>query len=251
MDEDTAGLPLSEDTVADAPETPLPEAPETDGDLAPETFDDDAPETETSLFDEAELEEQASKDPVLRTWLAKKLKWERDKADDSNRRKRESEVEKARQDAEEAAISQQYTQAFERAKQAFGGETANRFTAILKHVAEKGMPENWDPKQYFDSMTNWLFDSTRTTVALDAADKRAKMLATQYPEWQASPETVGEWTRALQSRDPQKMDAAFMQAATEAAESKLKALATKDAAAKTADEQARKAKADELSKVER
>ncbi|MCR4339629.1 MAG: hypothetical protein NUW01_07055 [Gemmatimonadaceae bacterium] len=253
MDEmDTAGLPLAEDTAPDLPQEPLPDAPETGEETGSETTAETAPETEdaTSQFEESELEELASKDPTLKTWLEKKLKWERDKADESNRRKRENEVAQAKKAAEDSVLEQQYAAAVTRAQEAFGGQTAESFAKLVRYVAENGIPEDFSPEKYFGEMTNWLFDATRTTVALDAADKRAKLLATQYPEWSASPELVQDWTKALQSRDPQKLDLAYMKATAEAAQSMLKAQLSKEAEAAQETESQRKAKAEALKETE-
>lgn len=251
MDTDTAGLPLSEDTVAPAPETPLPEAPETDGEPTPETPEGDAPETEVaSEFDENSLEELAKNDPVLRKWLDKKLSWERDKANESNRRLREAETEKVKKLAEESALSAQFSAAVEQARATYGGRAAEQFTGLVKYIAENGIPDNWDAKTYFDEMTNQLFDATRTSVALDTADKRTKLLAQEFPEWAASPALVDEWTKALQSRDPQKLDMAYLKAAREAAESSLKLQLSKEAEAEQAKETERKAKAEALKATE-
>ena len=219
---------LDQDTGLSMPETPpeeaAPEAVErTEGNVeagaAPETAAPESTETLESQFDPDEVETLFESDPVLKASLEKKLQWERDKAAESFRQKRETEVEEAKRQAEAEAEVRQYQQSMSEFAEYYGGNAGRGFAAVLRKAAEEGLEafgNDFNPEEYFRKEGLKLYTSAQAAIVSQTATTRIQSLAETYPEWKASPSLNAEWTKALTARDPRALDTAYMKAVAEA-----------------------------------
>ena len=244
---------LDQDTGLSLPETPS-EAPlesgqpsEGNGEVveSPET-ESDATETPESRYDPDEVFE----DPAVKAALEKKLKWERDKAEESFRQKREREVAEAKSQAETEAEARQYQENLQQAAAYFGGTAAQGFESLVRKIAEDGIPDGWNPGQYFKDEGMKLFEGARSLITTQSAQDRIATLGQNFPEWKASSSLNTEWTRALTARDPRALDEVFMKAVEDATRQKVKAEAEAEASKTEAQKKAEQERTEELKRTE-
>ena len=245
---------LDQDTGLSLPETPT-EAPlesgqpsEGNGEVngTPETDGQDSTETLDSRYDPDEVFE----DPAVKAALEKKLKWERDKAEESFRQKREREVAEAKQQAELEASTRQYQENLQQAANYFGGTAAQGFENLVRRIAEDGIPDGWNPSQYFKDEGMKLFEGARSLITTQSAQDRINTLGQNFPDWKASSQLNTEWTKALTARDPKALDEVFMKAVEDATRQKVKAEIEAEAAKTAAQKEEEKQKAEELKRTE-
>lgn len=254
LDQDTAAVASDEDTALALPETP-PEVPETETeDLGSETdASEEAPETEEpfSLFgdQEVDLDELFGKDEKIKSWLEGKLKGERAKADESNRRKREAEVEQARRSAETEALKAQYQKDLTDAEQVWGKWGVDALSNLVKHVAQNGT-DGVDVQGYVTAMAGKMLEANRSVAAQGMTQARAQIFGELYPGATIPEDVLKDWEKATYAKDLPAQNRAFAKAV--AAAERAKVMAELEATAKSeADNEAKAAeKAGQLQEIE-
>lgn len=218
MPTDTAVEAPVTDTGLELPPEPAP-TPETEAvEDAPETTVD-AP-TETLFPDDVDLDEVLTSDPKVSEWLEKKLKWERDKADESNRQKRESEVAKAKREAEVQALSSQYQRDLTEAEATYGTWGVNALEQLADHI-EKNGKEGIDLKRYLSTVAGKMLEANRAITVQALTTARTQLFGEMYPGVSLSEDVVSDWTKATYEKDVAGQNRAFARAIAEAERAKV------------------------------